>query len=79
MDKTKALVAGGLAALLLIGGVIGGVVSNSESNNSNNTHQTETSNRGSGSMGDIACYYGCPNSKKVKALNTIKRIIHRAK
>lgn len=53
-------------ALLLIGGAVVGISGckpnnkPSSSNNSNNPFE-------------MVCYYGCPNSKRVKKLNTKKK------
>lgn len=55
-----------ILAIVMIGGAMVGLAS-CKSNNNNNPSSNITPPQGN------VCYYGCPNSNKVKKLNTKKR------
>ena len=56
-----------ILAVVMIGGAMVGLASCKSNNNNNNPSSNITPPQGN------VCYYGCPNSNKVKKLNTKKR------
>ena len=54
-----------ILAVIIIGGTLVGV--------SACTNNGDTSSNSNLNPWEVVCYYGCPNSKRVKKLNTKKR------